>query len=64
LFGNIISGAVFLVLIYRFTGWLSLLIAPAFHLVFDVGFGLIQALVYVLLTVIFASSKIDEKDFI
>ena len=64
LFGNIISGAVFLVLIYRFTGWLSLIIAPAFHLVFDVGFGLIQALVYVLLTVIFASSKIDEKDFI
>jgi F-type H+-transporting ATPase subunit a len=41
-----------------------LLIAPAFHLVFDVGFGLIQALVYVLLTVIFASSKIDEKDLI
>lgn len=63
LFGNIISGAVFLVLIYRFTGWLSLLIAPAFHLVFDLGFGLIQALVYVLLTVIFTSSKIDEKDF-
>lgn len=63
LFGNIISGAVFLVLIYRFTGWLSIFIAPAFHLVFDVGFGLIQALVYVLLTVIFTSTKIDEKDF-
>ena len=64
LFGNIISGAVFLVLIYRFTGWLSVFIAPAFHLVFYVGFGLIQALVYVLLTVIFTSSKIDEKDFL
>lgn len=64
LFGNIISGAVFLVLIYRFTGWASIVVAPAFHLVFDVGFGLIQALVYVLLTVIFTSSKIDEKDFI
>lgn len=64
LFGNIISGAVFIVMIYRFTGWASVVIAPAFHLIFDVGFGLIQALVYVLLTVIFTSSKIDEKDFI
>ena len=63
LFGNIISGAVFIVMIYRFTGWASVVIAPAFHLIFDVGFGLIQALVYVLLTVIFTSSKIDEKDF-
>ncbi|MGA0351211.1 MAG: F0F1 ATP synthase subunit A [Acholeplasmataceae bacterium] len=64
LFGNIISGAVFIVMIYRFTGWFSVVVAPAFHLIFDVGFGLIQALVYVLLTVIFTSSKIDEKDFI
>ncbi len=64
LFGNIISGAVFIVMIYGFTGWASIFIAPAFHVIFDIGFGLIQALVYVLLTVIFTSSKIDEKDFI
>jgi len=64
LFGNLISGTVFIVLIYRFTGWLSVIIAPAFHLVFDLGFGFIQALVYVLLTVIFTSSKIDDKDFV
>jgi len=63
LFGNLISGTVFIVLIYRFTGWLSVIIAPAFHLIFDLGFGFIQALVYVLLTVIFTSSKIDDKDF-
>lgn len=64
LFGNIISGAVFIVMIYGFAGWASIIIAPAFHVIFDVGFGLIQALVYVLLVVIFTSSKIDEKDFI
>ena len=64
LFGNLISGTVFIVLIYRFTGWLSVIIAPAFHLIFDLGFGFIQALVYVLLTVIFTSSKIDDKDFV
>ena len=45
LFGNLISGTVFIVLIYRFTGWLSVIIAPAFHLIFDLGFGFIQALV-------------------
>lgn len=63
LFGNIASGSVFLILIYRFTGWVSPLIAPAFHLVFDIGFGVIQTLVLVLLTVIFASNKVDENDF-
>ncbi len=63
LFGNIASGSVFLVLVYRFGGWLSIIIAPAFHVVFDIGFGLIQAVVIVLLTVIFASNKVSENDF-
>jgi F-type H+-transporting ATPase subunit a len=63
LFGNIISGTVFLILVYRFGGWLSIIIAPAFHLIFDLGFGLIQAIVLILLTIVFTSSKIDEKDF-
>ncbi len=62
LFGNIISGSVILLLIYRLTGWASILVAPAFHLVFDIGFGLIQTLVLVLLTIVFASIKIDEDD--
>ncbi|MBN2300026.1 MAG: F0F1 ATP synthase subunit A [Acholeplasmataceae bacterium] len=63
LFGNIASGSVFLFLIYKFGGWLSIFIAPAFHMVFDIGFGLIQAVVVVLLTVIFASNKVSESDF-
>ncbi|MFP4177594.1 MAG: F0F1 ATP synthase subunit A, partial [Acholeplasmataceae bacterium] len=64
LFGNIASGSVMLILIYRFTGWLSPLITPAFHLIFDIGFGIIQMVVLVLLTVIFASIKVSEDDFV
>lgn len=63
LFGNIASGALLLTLIYRLTGWLSVIVTPAFHLVFDIGFGLIQTLVIVLLTIIFSSMKCDEADF-
>jgi F-type H+-transporting ATPase subunit a len=62
LFGNIVSGSVILMLVYKLTGWASLVVAPAFHLVFDIGFGLVQTLVLVLLTIVFASIKIDEDD--
>lgn len=63
LFGNIASGALLLGLLYRVSGWLSIIITPAFHLVFDIGFGSIQTLVIVLLTIIFASMKVKEEDF-
>lgn len=63
LFGNIISGSVILMLVYNLTGWASLAIAPAFHLIFDVGFGLVQTLVLVLLTIVFSSIKVDDEDF-
>ncbi len=62
LFGNIASGSLIMFLIYKLSGWASLLIAPAFHLVFDIGFGLIQTIVFVLLTLILSSTKIDEND--
>ncbi|MDI6453491.1 F0F1 ATP synthase subunit A [Peloplasma aerotolerans] len=62
LFGNIAGGALILTLIYGITGWASVFITPAFHLIFDIGFGLIQTIVIVLLTIIFASMKIDEAD--
>jgi len=62
LFGNIASGSLIMFLIYKLTGWASLLVAPAFHLVFDIGFGIIQTVVFVLLTLILSSTKIDEDD--
>ncbi|MDY0338975.1 MAG: F0F1 ATP synthase subunit A [Acholeplasmataceae bacterium] len=63
LFGNIASGALLMTIIYGATGWLSIIVAPAFHLVFDIGFGLIQTMVVVMLTVIYSSMKVDESDF-
>lgn len=62
LFGNIASGAMILTLVYKLTGWFSLIVAPVFHMIFDIGFGLIQAMVIVLLTIIFASLKVSEAD--
>ena len=63
LFGNIASGALLMTIIYGATGWISIIVAPAFHLVFDIGFGLIQTMVVVMLTVIYSSMKVDESDF-
>ncbi len=62
LFGNIASGTMILTLIYEFTGWVSLILAPPFHVVFDIAFGLIQTVVFVLLIVIFSSNKVAESD--
>lgn len=62
LFGNIISGSVILMLVYSLTGWASLVVAPAFHLIFDIGFGLVQTLVLVLLTIVFSSIKVNDED--
>ncbi|MBN2268887.1 MAG: FoF1 ATP synthase subunit a [Acholeplasmataceae bacterium] len=62
LFGNIASGALLLTIIYGATGWLSIIVAPTFHLVFDIGFGFIQTIVVVMLTVIYSSMKVDEDD--
>jgi len=63
LFGNIAGGALIMTLLYGITGWAAVLITPAFHLIFDIGFGFIQTIVIVLLTIIFASMKVDEADF-
>lgn len=62
LFGNIASGALLMTIIYGVTGWFSVIVAPAFHLIFDVAFGFIQTMVVVMLTTIYSSMKIDEKD--
>ena len=63
LFGNILSGAILTTLVYSFFGWLSLLITPALHAVFDIGFGLIQTLVFVILSAVFIANKFSENEF-
>ena len=63
LFGNILSGSVLITLIYGFFGWFALLVSPVLHAIFDVAFGLIQTLVFVMLTAVFIGNKLDESEF-
>lgn len=63
LFGNILSGSVLMGLIYGFFGWFALLVSPVLHVIFDIAFGLVQTLVFVMLTAVFIGNKLDDKDF-
>ena len=63
LFGNILSGSIMMLLLYGFFGWLALLVTPALHAIFDIAFGLIQTLVFVMLTAVFIGNKLDESEF-
>ncbi len=62
LFGNIISGSVIALLIKGFLGWFAIPVMPAINIVFDIGFGIIQTAVFVILTIIFTSMKIDDEE--
>lgn len=64
LFGNILSGAVMGKLLYGVGGWWVVPIAPLFHAIFDVFFGIIQVLVFCLLTIVFIGQKVNEKEFV
>jgi len=63
LFGNILSGSILLMLVYGFFGWIAVFITPVFHAIFDVAFGLIQTLVFVMLTAVFIGNKLDDSEF-
>lgn len=62
LFGNIISGSVIALLIKGFAGWAAIPIMPFINIVFDIGFGLIQTAVFVILSIIFTSMKIKDEE--
>ena len=63
LFGNILSGSILLMLIYGSMGWFAIVVSPVLHTIFDIAFGLIQTLVFVMLTAVFIGNKLDDKDF-
>ena len=63
LFGNILSGSVLLSLIYGFFGWFALAVSPVLHAIFDIAFGLVQTLVFVMLTAVFIGNKLDDSEF-
>jgi len=67
LFGNILSGSILLALIYGMfeamnIGLVAPFVTPIFHAVFDIFFGLIQTAVFIILTMVFISSKMPEEE--
>lgn len=62
LFGNIVSGTVIAILVKGFAGWFAIPIMPAVNIIFDIGFGLIQTAVFVILSIVFTSMKISDEE--
>lgn len=66
LFGNILSGVIITTLLYSAFNSISIFITPfltpVFHAYFDVFAGLIQAFVFVMLTMINISQAIGERE--
>lgn len=62
LLGNIVSGSVISLIVKGLLGWAAIPVLPVMNLIFDIFFGLIQAFVFVVLTIIFTSMKIDDKE--
>ena len=70
-FGNILGGAVIMSLVYQFLGWLStlipgvtipfgqLLIPVPLHLYFDLFAGVLQAFIFIMLTMVFVGSATE-----
>lgn len=59
LFGNIMSGALIMALVQNSFGYLSPLLKAPLHLYFDVFTGLLQAYIFVMLTMIFIEGAAD-----
>ncbi len=62
LLGNILSGAVLSKLIMALPIFVAIPAMPLMNAIFDLLFGTIQVIVFVLLTVIFTSMKIPDED--
>ena len=62
LFGNIMSGGIILGLVYSALGLLSPLVAPLLHIYFDVFSGLVQTLIFIMLTMIWTEGMTSEKE--
>lgn len=62
LFGNILSSSVISALIVGKVGWFAIPIMPVINVVFDVGFGIIQVLVFLILTMIYSGMKVKDED--
>lgn len=59
LFGNILSGVIIMGLLYGALGVVAPIITPIFHGYFDLFAGLIQTFIFIMLTMVFISMKMD-----
>ncbi len=75
LFGNVLSGRIIGSLLYMFTGWLSslapaignfnfvaMILAPPIHFYFDVFSALLQAFLFISLTMVFISVELPTNE--
>lgn len=62
LFGNILSGAVIMGLVYSVLGWAAVGVAPLLHCYFDLFSGFIQTFVFCTLTTVFIAGKMPDED--
>ena len=62
LFGNIISGTAISLLIKNVLGYYSIIVMPFINAIFDIAFGDIQVTVFVILSIIFTSMKINDEE--
>lgn len=62
LLGNILSGSVMTLIVKGLLGWIAIPVLPFMSALFDIFFGIIQAFVFVILTIIFTSMKIDDSE--
>ncbi|WP_249322914.1 F0F1 ATP synthase subunit A [Wansuia hejianensis] len=53
LFGNILSGGLIMTLLYALFGYLAPVLAPPFHIYFDIFSGGLQAFIFTMLTMVF-----------
>ena len=60
LFGNIMGGMVIMTLIYSLPVWLNIGIPAVFHVYFDLFAGVIQTVVFVMLSMTFIKDKIAD----
>ena len=65
LMGNIMSGAVLSKIIFGLASYFAIPFLPFYNAIFDIFFGVIQAVVFLLLTIIFTGNKVsdEEKNF-
>ena len=59
LFGNILSGGIIMSLIYQALGWFAPLITPFAHAYFDLFAGVIQTLIFIMLTMIWTQGAME-----